>query len=217
MKTPTFTTLPIKFLGLVVLILMGQTAMAQLKVVKLTKADIPASIHYVGHVIDAVKFTDAEGEHIVITTETGEVKTKAKDSDGRDADLYAYCYKTEGDKTTLTWQVHDFEKNCEFDILVKFIPNTFAVTDLNNDGKAEVWLMYKTACTSDVSPFTMKIIMYEGGKKFAARGTAKIRVSDKDYSGGQYAFDDAFKNGPDVFRQYAEALWKKNLLQDWRN
>lgn len=205
-----------KTLKLLALVLISQSSFAQIKVTKLTKADIPVSIKYIGHIIDAAKFTDADGEHIVFTTETGGVKTKAKNSEGHDADLYAYCYKAVAGTLVLAWQVHDFEKDCEFDILVKFIPNTFAVTDLNNDGKAEVWLMYKTNCTSDVSPFTMKIIMYEGSKKFAARGSAKIKVSAEDYLGGEYSFDDAFKTGPEVFRNYATALWEKNLMQTWK-
>jgi len=205
-----------KVFSAVLFVLLGHIAIAQLKVTKLTKSDVPASIHYIGHIIEAVKYTDNSGDHMVITTETGEVKTKAKDSEGRDADLWAYSYKITNGVYTLDWQVHDFEKDCEFDILVKFIPNTFAVTDLNNDGKAEVWLMYKTNCTSDVSPFTMKIIMYEGSKKFAARGTAQIRISATDYDGGKYSFDDAFKTGPEVFRNYAAALWEKNLMQTWK-
>ena len=204
-----------KFFSSIIFVLFGHIAVAQLNVVPLTKADIPASIHYTGHIISAVKFIDAEGEHIVITTETGEVKTKAKDSDGRDADLYAYCYKTDSGTPTVAWQVHDFIKDCGEDILANYVPNTFAVTDLNNDGKAEVWLMYKVTCQGDVSPPTMKIIMYSGSKKYAARGTAKTQISDKDYMGGKYVFDDAFKTGPEAFRKYADALWQKNLMKKW--
>ncbi len=33
--------------------------------------------------------------------------------------------------------------------------------------------------------------------------------------GGEYKFDDALKKAPQVFRQYAEQLWKKNILETW--
>ncbi|QEC61443.1 hypothetical protein FRZ54_02205 [Mucilaginibacter ginsenosidivorans] len=59
----------------------------------------------------------------------------------------------------------------------------------------------------------MKIIMHEGNKKYAVRGTSKIKISDKDYSGGEYTMDEALKTGPPVFKQYALLLWEKNLLE----
>ncbi|RFZ82290.1 hypothetical protein DYU05_16890 [Mucilaginibacter terrenus] len=74
--------------------------------------------------------------------------------------------------------------------------------------------MYKTACRGDVSPSDMKIIMYEGGKKYAVRGTNKIKVGEKIYEGGAYTTDEAFKTGPLVFAKYAATLWKKNLLSN---
>ena len=111
--------------------------------------------------------------------------------------------------------MNDFVKHCEFDIKASFIKNSFAVTDLNNDGKAEVWMMYKTSCTSDVSPSDMKIIMYEGEKKYAIRGKNKVKISDKAYEGGEYTFDEIFKKGPLAFRDYATKLWKKNILETW--
>jgi hypothetical protein len=200
-------------------LLLSQIALAQIKITRLNKAAIPPSIHYAGHIIDAVKYTDIDGEHMVLTTETGQVKSKDKDcTDCRNADLYAYNYLVNNGEPKLTWQVHDFVKDCDADMKVGFLPNTFAITDLNNDNKAEVWLMYRTTCTSDVSPATMKIIMYEADKKYAVRGTAKIQVSGNpvSYTGGAYTLDEVFKTGPVVFKQYAENLWKKNLIETWK-
>jgi hypothetical protein len=96
-----------------------------------------------------------------------------------------------------------------------FVAKTFAVTDLNNNGKAEVWMMYKNSCHGDVSPVPIKIIMYENNKKFAVRGTTKVQVSATDYMGGGFSFDEAFKNAPAIFKQYAEKLWKQNKIETW--
>lgn len=201
---------------LIILLTIAQLSSAQIKLVKLDKKSIPASINYIGNIINAVRYTDSEGQHIIVTTETGETKTKgAEDDSYRDAALYAYSYKIIGDQQTLSWQVHDFVKECPVDIKANYIPNTFAVTDLNKDGKAEVWLMYKTVCHGDVSPSNMKIIMYEGNKKYAVRGTNKVKISDKEYEGGSYTFDEAFKAGPESFRSYALQLWKKYLMETW--
>lgn len=205
-----------KAFKLLTLILISQASVAQIKVTKLAKADIPASVKYVGHIVDAVKFNDADGEHLVITTETGQIPSKTKDSDGRDADLWAYCYKMTDGTPASEWQMHDFVHDCGEDIVCRYQPNTFAVTDLDNDGKAEVWLMYRIACRGDVSPALMKVIMHQATKKYAARGTVKTLIGPKSYMGGTYAFDEAFKTSPEVFRNYAADLWKKNMLENWK-
>ncbi|MEB0263062.1 MULTISPECIES: M949_RS01915 family surface polysaccharide biosynthesis protein [unclassified Mucilaginibacter] len=203
---------------LALLILTGFTAHAQVKVIKLGNGEIPKSITYKGHIIDVVKYTDADGEHLVITTETGKTPSKNSDSDGdgyRDAALYAYHYLVQTGSYKLTWSVYDFIKDCPVDIRANFIRKTFAVTDLDNNGKAEVWLMYRTVCHGDVGPSDMKIIMHEGNKKYAMRGENKVKVSEKDYIGGKYTFDSAFITAPTAFKLYAKNLWNKNLLENW--
>ena len=44
---------------------------------------------------------------------------------------------------------------------------------------------------------------------------AKIKLAEKHYVGGDYKFDDAFKQSPEVFRQFALQLWDKNVLETW--
>src|SRR5438045_6272198 len=96
-----------------------------------------------------------------------------------------------------------------------FVDKAFAVTDLDKNGVAEVWVMYKNSCHGDVSPVTTKIIMYEGTKKYALRGESRVKVSATDYEGGSYILDDNFKNGESAFRKYAEKLWAQNKIEKW--
>lgn len=96
-----------------------------------------------------------------------------------------------------------------------FIEKSFAITDLNKDGKAEFWMMYKVSCQGDVSPVPMKLIRYQDDKKFAARGTTQVKMSATKYIGGKFVFDEAFKNAPVEFRQYAEKLWEQNKEEKW--
>jgi hypothetical protein len=191
-----------------------QTCFAKIKLTKLDKKSIPKKIQYTGQIVNAVSFKDSLGHNIVITTETGETQSKVE-PDSRDAALYAYHFYSKGDSIQTSWKINDYIKDCPVDLKANYIKHTFAVTDLNEDGKAEVWLMYKTVCHGDVSPSDMKIIMFEAGNKYAVRGTNKVKVSENDYMGGEYKFDDALKKAPQVFRQYAEQLWKKNILETW--
>ena len=203
-----------KILSLVLLTVFIQNAVAQIKIIPVDKKKIPQSIRFSGHIIDAVEYTDVEGQHLMITTETGNVDVKDEyGTTQQKADVFAYNYIIKVNQYTLSWQMHDFTIECQVDTKAKYIPNTFGVTDLDNNGKAEVWLMYVTSCRGDVSPASMKIIMHEGSKKYAIRGENLVKVNDKEHYGGKYTMDEAFKTGPEVFRQYATQLWKKNILE----
>ena len=188
------------------------TCFPQIKLTKLNKSSMPMYVTYTGKIQNAVRWTDNLGDNVVVTTETG--YTPNPSGDGSDAALYAYHYLML-DSVKLIWRVYDFIKECMVDMKVNFIKNSFAVTDLDKDGTAEIWLMYKTVCHGDVSPSDMKIIMYEAGKKHAIRGTNRVRVGEKEYMGGEFTMDDAFKKSPAAFRKYAEQLWKKNINETW--
>lgn len=178
---------------------------SQLHLKKLDKQSIP--FRYKGQIVTAVTWTDKFGEHYVVTAETGKY-TNAQGN--RNALLYAYHYL----KNKQTWRVQDGVTDCPVDLKAKFIKDAFAVTDLDNNGIAEIWLMYNVTCRGDVGPSEMKIIMYEGDKKHAMRGETKVSLSEKEvYGNGKYAFDDAFKKAPAVFRAYAQKLWAKNIME----
>lgn len=84
--------------------------------------------------------------------------------------------------------LNDEEKSCPFDITCAFIENSTTITDLDKDGFAEVKLQYSLACRSDVSPATMKIMIYENGEKYSLSGLMwlpyspdfKYDVTEKD-------------------------------------
>jgi hypothetical protein len=205
-----------KVIGLFLSIILTQTCLAQFKLTKLDKNSIPKHIQYTGNIVQAIRWTDNSGDNIVILTVTDKTQSKNAPDDGySDGALYAYHYLLSGDSSKQTWKVYDNVKECPVDMFLYFVDKTFSVTDLNKDGKAEVWMMYKVSCQGDVSPIPMKIIMYQDNKKFAVRGTTRVKVSATEYMGGEYSFDETFKNAPKEFRQYAEKLWKQHKEETW--
>ncbi len=190
---------------------------AQIKLTKLQTTELPSDIKFEGKIKNAVKWKDNLGDNIVITSETGKYPSKGNESedDFLDAELFAFHFLILKNNSKQTWKVHDFIKDCPVDIEASFIKNTFQITDLNKDGIAEIWLMYKTACHGDVSPCDMKIIMYQGNQKYAMRGQNKVKVSEKEFDGGNYKFDQAFTNGPTEFLDFAKKMWNKNIMQVW--
>jgi len=195
-------------------ILVSLSCFAQVKTTQLTKTTLPKTITYTGKLINAIRFTDAGGETIIITTETGESQSKTEhDESYREAELFAYSYILKEGTWVQQWKMYDYVKECPVDIECNFVKNSFAVTDLDKNGKAEVWLMYITGCHGDVSASGMKVIVYEGTQKYAMRGRTKVRISETEYDGGEHTFDEPFKKAPEAFRKYALKLWQKNLMQ----
>lgn len=194
----------------------------QFLLTKIETNKIPKEIKYEGKIKFAVSWVDSLGHNIVILTETGVYQSKKfkHECDGRDAELFAYHFIMKNDSAFQTWKIYDFISDCPVDIEAKFIKNTFQVTDLNHDGFAETWIMYKTVCHGDVSPFDMKIIMYERQQKFAMRGQNKVfgGIDDKGtkhYEGGTYKYDNAFAEGHKEFLGFAKKMWDNNIMQTW--
>ena len=192
----------------------------QISVSQLDLTKLPKGIKYEGKIKSAVRWFDSLGDNVVILTETGIYRSKkyTHENDSRDAELFAYHFIVKNDSASLAWRVYDFISDCTESIEASFIKNSFQVTDLDSNGVAEIWLMYKTVCHGDVSPCTMKIIMYQGNQKFAMRGENKVCVGIDDkgnylYHGGEYKFDLAFANGPKAFLEFAKKLWNKNIMQ----
>ncbi|WP_294956751.1 M949_RS01915 family surface polysaccharide biosynthesis protein [uncultured Flavobacterium sp.] len=195
-----------------------------LTVEKIDSTQFPASIKYEGFIKNAVRWKDKLGDNIVITTETGYHINKkfTHETEGSDAELFAYHFIVSGNEVKQTWRVYDYISDCPVDIVASFVKNTFQVTDLDKNGIAETWLMYKTVCHGDVSPSDMKIIMYEGNTKYAMRGENKVAVGiddngKKQFEGGEYKMDENFKKGSKAFKEFAEKLWSNNVIENWEN
>jgi hypothetical protein len=182
------------------------------KLINLGSQYIPKEIQYKGNIVNAVRWKDDLGDHFVVTTETGTFHNEgSQKTDSNDAEINAYHYLFKDKVFNKIWEMNDFEKDCVMDVYAGYIKKTFQITDLNNNGVAEIWLMYKTICAGDVSPYNMKIILYEGNKKYAIRGRSKVKVADGEYIGGEYGLDKTFYRAPKPFKDFAKNLWDKNI------
>lgn len=198
-------------------ILLSITVLGQkkIKIINLNLNEIPTEIKYNGKIKNAISWNDKMGKNIVLTCETGEYENKNSENEGRNAEIFAYHYIISENLITQNWKIYDYIKDCPVDIEANFIKNTLNITDLNNDGIGEIWIMYKTVCHGDVSPCNMKIIMYQGKQKFAMRGENKVKISKNESIGGNYTFDKAFNEAPKSFRNFAINLWNNNIFQKW--
>lgn len=172
-------------------------------------------VQYQGKIVGGARWRDRNGENVLVLTQTGAVPSRSKcdadESCPRDAEVYAYHYIVEAEKTTLLWKLTDFERNCDFDLYAGFILNSVSVTDLDSNGVAENTFLYKLSCRSDVSPARLKLIMHEGKNKYAIRGTIRLPA---DYGGGDMEVDPVLKKAGNPFLKHALEQWKIFAAED---
>ncbi len=166
-----------------------------------------------GKLVKKVTFLDAKGVNDVILTHTGMYPSKPGDEEGpSNSELHAYGYVAGGAQSIPVWQMHDFVHACEAGAEAEFSPDSPVITDLDENGLSEIWLTYYVGCRGDVSPIGMKILMYEGGRKYALRGETFVHADGMDM-GGTYRADPAFENAHERFRHFADRLWQRNKRQ----
>ena len=155
-------------------------------------------------VINEAYRIDAGGQALtLILSRTGNFRVD--NDDARSARLYATLYAETADGHQQRWLIQDRVDACVFDITAAFTAPPVAVSDADADGEPEIWVSYRTACRSDVSPATLKLIGYEGSQKYALRGTARINLGDSS-DGGTYQADAALIKAPALLKQ-ADQLW----------
>ena len=203
--------------------------------VKIAIADIPPSITIKGKALEAWKWSDKLGENILITSADAPHDEKDKDGEiAQSAEIHAYHYaKKDGDYEQV-WFINDNVTSCPVDITCEFIPGSATVTDLDKNGIAEIKVQYTLACRGDVSPATMKLVLYENGVKYALMGSrwlsyspdVKYTVTEKDVNlesspklkdemeemlrtFGRYESEKEFITAPPEFLPFARSEWLK--------
>src|ERR1051325_6287834 len=94
----------------------------------ITAAQLPTGITFKGNFKQALRWTDAEGDNLVV------VSTHSDDNSeyGYNDDLYAVRYTLAGGKAQLRWSLHDYVHDCGVDHQATFFHGAaLQVTDLD--------------------------------------------------------------------------------------
>jgi len=157
-----------------------------------------------GKINEGATWTDADGTFTVLLGQTDNVMMK----DQQNQRIYAFCFKKDGDAWKRQWLVQDKIDNCDVDATCEFFPGSLTVTDNDKNNVAEVTFLYKLSCKGDVSPDEKKLIMYEGVKKLAIRGSTIIEYNGGK-EGGEKKIDPAFNSAAKPLLDFANQQWDK--------
>lgn len=178
---------------------------------------IKENFTFKGRLRDYLKWSDKEGVHIVFTSETGVYHTdfkEAEDTYNQNAEIFCFHYIQKENDYLKKWSIYDFSKDCPMDATAKFGNNNLEFTDLNQNGVPEIWTIYRIACRGDVSPSIMKLIMYEGDKKYKLQGYSEIHLNENEKYGGEITSVVNFKKQKELF-VYAKLKWQKNKTDSY--
>lgn len=203
---------------LVFIVGMANAQYGKIEVLDFDAGLIPHSIQYKGKIIGGAHWKDNLGESVFFVTHTGKMKSKGEcpTSDGcYDAEIYAFCYAGTKDSLSLLWKTVDFERNCPFDLYAGLADSAIFITDLNSNGIAECTFLYLLSCRSDVSPSRLKLMMHEGRKKLAIRGTTRPDTTQPpDEYGGQMNIDQSFDSVESSLKDFAVRKFKEYMDRD---
>lgn len=184
------------------------------------KNNLPKEIVYTGNIVTGKRWKDDNGENITIICTTKEKVSRDEYSESvLTKEIYAYNYANSGGKFAQLWKMSDFVKECPFDITLEYKENSLSLTDIDKNGIAEITFMYMNDCRSDVSPGSLKLMMYENKTKYALRGESRIDIEGEEegyasiHEGGKYEIDKSFKSAPAGFLDYAKSHWQKYMRE----
>ncbi len=168
---------------------------------------LPDNVKYEGKIVAGCKWEDKNGANVILVTEMPEKTTTKSGDEFKSKTLYGYHFII-GNENKQLWKIQDFVNDCQLDMNLSYIAKSLSLTDLDNNGIAETTFLYQMSCKGDVSPDDMKLMMHEGDKKYALRGSMKLKMEGETY-GGEMTVDASFKSAPKEFLEYAKKQWNR--------
>lgn len=142
-------------------------------------------------------------------------------SDNPAGEVISHLYYLDKEKVQRVWQIYDYV-SCDLDVIANYAKDSAVVTDIDNNGVAEVSVPYYIGCRGGVDYDEMKIIMYEGARKFAIRGNSAIcdsktglPVKPNGY-GGEYTIDEKLLQQSKL-PEHQKVIFSRHLKSVWRD
>lgn len=167
------------------------------------------NLHYNGKLIHTAKWTDSNGENIVILSED---RTEDIPDDGLPSlavELFAYHYANSGNGFNLINMISDSEMGCDFENRARFMEESLTVTDVNGDGYSEAVFAYRLGCSSEISPDRLVLIAMENGTNYTINGTTRVFFDDSMPAlGGETHVGKEFTTAPKKLLAHAKSVWR---------
>jgi hypothetical protein len=176
-------------------------------------------IAFTGALVSAWSVQDKRGRHIlVLTSLAGPSRARPNLQRNERIDLRASYFGAGKAAWNEEWNIKDAVDCPHVDSSAAFFANSVTVTDLNNDGIAEITVPYKMFCGGGIDPDTVKVILRQGSVKLALRGESQVRIPGQEPFGGSYTSDKALSLPKNVtYKNHLERVWSKVYIRSYSN
>lgn len=182
-----------------------QTAPMSIKAVQREKIRLAAPL------VKGVMFHDVNGEHLLLLTQRANPSKSKPDLNRMERhELKATHFKRSAKGWIQEWAINDYVDCPGLDSEANFYLDKVSITDVNNDGHAEVSVPYNLFCGGGVDSKTIKIIMRTKNEKFALRGKSKIVLPGQESFGGEMEMDPLLNKDKNV-------AYRDHLIQIWND
>ncbi|MHC6224398.1 M949_RS01915 family surface polysaccharide biosynthesis protein [Pseudomonas sp. X10] len=168
--------------------------------------------------IKSVHFRDRDGEGLLVLSRTDGQATDAETEQEVDkvvlkATLYG---RTDQDAAfKARWQIEQ-ETTCPgLDLDVDFYTDVSDVSDLNNDGVAELTVASHAFCGGGIEPHDIAIELREGQASYTITGQSLISPAGEDPMGGKREDSASLKNAPQALRDHLDRVWQSVYKRPW--
>jgi hypothetical protein len=170
----------------------------------LTQEMLPKNIPFEGKLIEAKKWTDKNGDNLLIISRFGPYKTpdpNSSDNDFGNVELHAFQYLIKSTSITTLWQTTETIKNCMTDMWIELFPNSTSITDLDKNGVTETTIVYRYSCRGGVDPSNMKVVLHEGKQTYCLKGKMYIEYEIGKLDKTTFEFN-AQKVNDEIIKKY---------------
>lgn len=169
---------------------------------KFDPSAVPKRLEVSGDISGGIRWRDANGDNVLVMS-----TVRRRRGILRSIYLRADHVVTDAEGVSRVLRtIRDHEERCDGDLFGKFIDESFAVTDLDEDRIGEVTFAYELGCMTDLSPKDLELLVLENGDKYVIRGATRIEFEGEGYGGEQH-IDDSFDEAPNAFLAHAKAVW----------
>lgn len=167
--------------------------------------------------LKSVHFRDKQGEGLLVLSR---VDGQATDADTeQEVDrvvLKATLYERAGDKAfTPRWNTEQETTCAGLDLDVDFYTDVSDVTDLDDNGVAEVTIANHAYCGGGIEPQGITIELREGQSVYSLTGQSLISPAGEEPFGGEREDGASFKSAPKALHEHMESVWQQVYKRPW--
>ncbi|MDZ5603620.1 hypothetical protein SJI00_12625 [Pseudomonas sp. RP23018S] len=167
--------------------------------------------------IKSVHFRDQEGEGLLVLSRVDGQATDAETEQEVDrVVLKATLYGRSGESAfTPRWKTEQETTCAGLDLDVDFYTDVSDVTDLDQNGIAEVTVASHAFCGGGIDPQDITIELRAGQSVYSLTGQSLISPAGEEPFGGEREESASYKGAPKVFREHLDSVWQQVYKRPW--